>query len=164
MDYSGAEDLKYNLGDYADLNISSDFQTLFPDLPGNIIKVGESWDEIDTLVEKSGSGIMEFITSNRHELVGLETFQGHDCVRIKSTFTGTINGSGTMQGVATTTTGSLKGESTWFFAYKDGIFVNVNTDGVAETTTEASGEGRNVTIPATRDYVVVVDLVDTKNQ
>ena len=62
LDCTGAEKLKYSLGEYEEMDLSGDFKTLFPDLPATPVKPGESWATVDTLVEKSNSGFLKFIT------------------------------------------------------------------------------------------------------
>jgi len=158
LDYSGAESLKYVLGMSEELSIASDFQAVFPNLPDKPIKVGESWNSVDTLVEKSGSGYLQIITYSENMVEGIETFKGYDCVKIHSTFAGTLEGSGDMQGIKTQTTGTIEGKDTWYFAFKKGLFLKMTSEGKAISTTKTTGE-REMTIPGTRDFAIVTELI-----
>lgn len=159
LDCSGAAELKYKLGPSEELDISSDFKTLFPDLPGKPVVVGDSWNTTDTVVEKGSSGYLELVTRRAHLVEGIEHVEGYACVRVKSTFTGTLNGSGSMQGLQTKTTGTFEGEDTWYFAFKEGLFVKLISSGQAITTTEAKGQNRDIVIPGKRDFEIVTGLV-----
>ena len=159
VDCSGARELTYSLGGYEELDFFADFKSLFPDLPDRPVKPGEPWTNVDTVLEKSSAGFLEFIILNEHQVESAGPFEGYDCLRIKTTFTGTIAGEGELQGARTKTSGTLQGELTWYFAYKEGIFILSETTGEAETTTLASGEGREVTIPSTRKFNNITKLV-----
>jgi hypothetical protein len=159
MDCSGARELIYSMGQYEELSLFSDFKTLFPDLPTKRIKPGETWSNVDTLVEESKSGYMEFITLNEHVIEAAESCQGYDCLKIQTTLSGSIQGEGDLQGAKTVTSGTLTGNYTWYFAYKEGIFVKVIAQGKAENTTVATGEGREIKIPSVRDYSTSTTLV-----
>lgn len=158
LDYSGAEDLKYSLGNEAELNIASDFQTLFPNLPNNPIRVGDSWTSIDTLLEKSGSGYLRIVTIIDHTLEGLEKYMGYDCIKVQSSYSGSMEGSSETQGIKLTTTGNIEGTGTWYFAYKEGLFVKMISKGKANSTTKAMAE-KEIIIPGSRDYAMVTELV-----
>lgn len=159
IDCSGAEKLKYNLGEYEELDLSGDFKTLFPDLPATPVKQGDSWATVDTLVEKSNSGFLQFVTLSTHTVEAAEPYAGMDCLRIHTTFTGTIGGDGTMQEATTSTSGTLEGESTWYFAYKEGRFIKSEMQGKAVTNTKASAPGREIEIPSARRYSNSTTLV-----
>lgn len=159
VDYSEAEDLKYILGESEELSIASDFMTLFPDLPEGLVKVGDTWTSVDTANEKSNSGYLEIITKNNNMIQGIEAYNGYECLKIHTTFSGVLSGSGKMQGINTSTSGSIEGEGDWYFAYKEGIFIKISTTGQAKSTTEAKGEGREISIPGTRDFQVIAELV-----
>ncbi len=159
VDCSGARDLTYSMGGYEELDFFTDFKSLFPDLPDRPVKPGEPWTNVDTVVEKSSTGFLEFVILNEHRVESAEPFEGYDCLKIRTTFTGTIQGEGDLQGASTKTSGTLQGELTWYFAYKEGFFILSETRGEAETTTLASGEDREVTIPSTRKFSNTTKLV-----
>ncbi len=159
VDCSGAKDLKYSMGEYEELSLFSDFKTFFPDLPAEGIKPGGTWSNQDTLVEEGSSGFLEFITTNDHRVEAVEPFDGHDCLRIRTTYSGSMQGEGDMQGAKTRTEGTIAGEYTWYFAYKKGVLLRISNEGRAESTTVATGHGNEITIPGTRDFRSTASLV-----
>jgi hypothetical protein len=159
IDCSGAKELKYNMGEYEELSLFSDFKTFFPDLPDDRIRPGETWSNQDTLVEEGKSSFLEFVTRNDHVLEAVESFEGHECLRIRTAYAGSMHGEGELQGAMTRTTGTITGDLVWYFAYKEGILIKVINEGKAESTTVASGEGRELTIPSTRSFHSIAMLV-----
>lgn len=158
LDYSGAEDLKYILGMQGELNVASNFQTVFPNLPEKPIKVGESWNSIDTLTEKSQAGYLNIITHLDNNLEGIETFMGYECAKVRSTYSGFLEGSSEAQGMKLVTTGTIEGSDTWYFAYKEGLFLKMVSEGKAISTTTAKG-AEEIIIPGTRDFTISMELV-----
>ena len=61
------------------------------------------------------------------------------------------------QGAELITTGEITGKDTWYFAYKEGIFVKIVTEGTAISTTTIPAQ--NMEIPATRKYTMETELV-----
>jgi hypothetical protein len=159
LEYSGAEELTYDYGTGDMKNISSDIQTFFPDLPETPVKVGDSWVSTETNTEKSEKGILEIKTNNNYTFDGLETINGRDCMVINSTFTGTIKGEGQEQGMELITSGEVTGTGSWYFAYKEGVFVKSVSEGTGKTTTEVKGP-QEMSILATRTYTLRTELVN----
>lgn len=159
LEYSGAEELTYDYGTGDMKNISSDIQTFFPDLPETPVKVGDSWVSTETNTEKSEKGILEIKTNNNYTFDGLEKINGRDCMVINTTFTGTIKGEGQEQGMDLITNGEIVGTGTWYFAYKEGVFVKSVSEGTGKTTTEVKGP-QEMSIPATRTYTLRTELVN----
>lgn len=158
IDYSGAEALKYNLGGVEELNLSGDFQTVFPNLPDNAIKVGESWNTIDTIIEKSSGGYLMIIANLVNTIEALETYKGYECVKVNSTYKGVLEGESETQGVEMKTTGTIEGKDTWYFAYKEGIFIKNASEGKAISRTETTSDQKMV-IPGTRDFAFAIELI-----
>lgn len=158
LDYAGAKDLKYALGAQEELSIASNFQTVFPNLPEKPIKVGESWNSIDTLTEESGGGYLRIITHLTNNFEGIETYMGYDCIKIHTTYSGILEGSSETQGIELNTTGTITGNDTWYFAYKEGLFLKMISEGIANSMTLAKGD-EEIEIPSTRDFGMVTELV-----
>ena len=55
------------------------------------------------------------------------------------------------------TTGEIEGKNTWYFAYKEGTFVKMITEGNAISTTKIPAQDMN--IPSTREYSMVLELI-----
>ncbi len=158
LEYSGAEAITYDYGMGETKNIGSEIQSFFPDLPDHPIKAGDTWENDETITEKTASGvmIMQFINHNTFEK--LETINDYECMKINVVFTGTIDGEGEEKGMEMKSSGTVEGTSTWYYAYKEGIFVSQIVEGLGETTTEITG-AQEMTLPATRMYTMRTELV-----
>ena len=158
LDYSGAEAVKYIVAGEEEASIASSFQALFPDLPDQPIRIGDTWVSTDSVVEKGNSGKLEIIGNNTNTLVGMEKINGYDCIKINSDMKGTMSGSGSMQGLNTTTSGTIESTDTWYFAYKEGVFVKLVSEGVAESTTKTTGK-KELSIPSKRSYAISKEII-----
>jgi hypothetical protein len=153
----GADAIEYDLGPEGTRNISSGFQDIFPNLVDRPVKVGDTWPDESTITEESetSEAIIHFTGTNT--LVGFETIDGMECVKITSEGTGTIEGKGQQQGMELVTTAEMKGTGTWFFAYKEGIFVKQINEGTVEGVIDVPSQG--VQIPFTREMSSEIKLV-----
>lgn len=158
LDFAEAEALSiaYKTGETR--SIASDIQAFFPDLPDHPVKVGDVWESSETVTEKSRSGEMVLDINNLNTFEKLEEYNGYDCMKISVVFSGTMNGNGEEQGMTLKTTGKLDGSATWYYAYKEGLFVGQTLNGMGKTTTEITGP-REMTLPATRTYIMISELL-----
>ena len=99
------------------------FSNLLPELPADNFKIGDTWATPIENNRKQGTIELSIKGETINVLEGLETIQGMECVRIKGDTKSTIQGSGDMMGQEIKITGEAKATSTWYFAYKKGIFV-----------------------------------------
>jgi hypothetical protein len=143
--FSGTEELQYQLGPSGKRNIDSSFKDIFPDLADKSVKIGDTWTKTGDVTEKAGNIDVHVITESVNTLQGLETVNGLECVKIEAKTTGTIDGSGEQMGNKFTFKGTVKGSSTWYFAYKKGIFVSRKSNSDTEGTVEVTAMG--MTIP-----------------
>lgn len=157
LELIGAEAIEYELGPEGTRNISPTFQDIFPNLAGRPVKIGESWPDESTINEKteSSEAVIHFIGVNT--LTGFETIDGMECVKITSKGTGTIEGRGEQQGMELVTSGEIKGTSTWYFAYKEGVFVKQVIEGAVEGTIDVPSQGMQ--IPFSRESTSEINLV-----
>jgi hypothetical protein len=153
----GAEAIEYDLGPEGTRNISSGFQDIFPNLANRPVKIGDTWPDESTITEKSDRGEAIIHFSGVNTLVGYETVDGMECVKVKGEGTGTIESKGEQGGMELITTGEIKGTVTWFFAYKEGIFVKQINEGTVEGTVDVPSQG--VQIPFTREMTSEINLV-----
>lgn len=158
LEYSGAEAITYDFGMGQLKSIASDVQAFFPDLPEHPVKPGDSWKSYDNITENTGSGKVTMAFTNINTFEKLEKYNGYDCMKINVVYTSTLEGEGSQNGADLFTTGTLKGTSTWYYAYKKGILVSYETDGNGETITEVKGP-QEMTLPATRKYNTKSELV-----
>jgi hypothetical protein len=135
-DLSGAKSIQYEVTPGNMRNIASRFQAVFPDLPGTPVKIGDTWNKLE----------------------GFETVEGMECARITVVVTGTLDGVGEEQGIEMITEAGIEASDTWYFAYKEGIFVRMISSGTAEGKITASSP-QNMTIPFTREYSMETKLI-----
>ncbi|UCF05613.1 MAG: hypothetical protein JSV33_00835 [bacterium] len=158
LDVSGATEIKYDMGPEGPRSIATEFQALFPDLPGRPITVGDTWTSRDTVTEKNADNELLLTFESSHTLDGFETVAGMECARIKTTYTGTMKGKGRQGPMELVSEAAIKGNDTWFFAYRKGIFVKNSSEGSAEGIITGSGP-QEITIPMTRTFMMSTELV-----
>lgn len=146
VELSGAASIQYDLGPSGKRNISASFQSMFPDLPGRPVTVGDTWTTEDLITDKTEAVEIRIRFKNEHRLDGFETFEGMECARIKTAVSGTLEGEGEQQGMALTFKGDISGEDTWYFAYKEGLYVGMTSSASVNGTIDASGP-QNLNIP-----------------
>ena len=157
-DLSGAESIEYEVEPGNITNIASKFQTIFPDFAGRPIKIGDTWTTQAVITENSNKSETTIKLELLNTLEGFETVEGMECVRIKAEFTGTVEGTSEPEpGVELVSEGEVKGSDIWYFAYKEGIFVKMVTNGTADVTATATAQG--VTIPMKRVFQNELKLV-----
>lgn len=149
LDISGAASIQYDLGPAGKRNIASTFQAFFPDLAGRPVKMGDTWTAEDLIKDETGGGEVRIRLKSEHKLDGFETVDGLECVRIKSAVTGGLEGEGKEQGMDLTFKGDIEGVDTWYFAYKEGLYVKMNSSASIKGTITTSG-GQSMTIPLTQ--------------
>jgi len=145
MALSGAESLTYKLGPAGDRSIASDFEGFFPDLSERPVKIGDTWTTWDTLHITDSASDIRMIMNHQHKLEGVETINGRECVRIASQITGIMDGQGFQQGTPLEFSGNIQGADTWFFDYREGVFVK----SISESTTDANIDAGGMSIPLT---------------
>lgn len=149
LDISGAASIQYDLGPAGKRNIASNFQAFFPDLAGKPVKIGDTWTAEDLIKDETAGGEVRIRLKSEHKLDGFETLDGLECARIKSAVTGSLEGEGNEQGLVLTFKGDIEGADTWHFAYKEGIYVKMDSAAAVKGTITTSG-GQNMTIPLTQ--------------
>ena len=157
-DFSQAEKITYELAGES-RNMGAELQGFFPNFPDKPLKQGDTWAYSDTIKEESKDNWLHLIANNTATLEGFEVIEGKECVKITINLTGSVLGEGISRGVGTKTTGELLGTDTYYFDYKEGLLVKLRAVGEATTVTKTSGE-RKMTIPASREYVKEVWLVE----
>lgn len=158
LELPGAESITYSLGQAGERSVESNFQTIFPDMPGRPLKFGETWTSADTVTEKSriGEVILNFESVNT--LVAFETVDGIECVKVTAEMTGTLDGKGEQMGAELTFKGNIKGTETWYFAYRDGVFVKGMVNALTDGTIEVSG-AQSMTIPMKQETKMETKLI-----
>jgi hypothetical protein len=159
LELSGADTIMYALGPGEERSIKSQFEAFFPDLPERPIGLKDSWTTETTLTEEAGAGELTIALTTENRLVGFETLDGFECVKIEALFTGTLDGEGQEEGVPIITKAKIKGTGFWYFAYKEGIYVRDTSEGVAEGTVTLMGPEK-MSISLKRDFTTEVRLIE----
>lgn len=156
---SGAEELKYDRGMGEMTSLAADFQSVFPDLAGHRVKVGDTWTTRDTLNVSEGEGEILLMSESVNTLAGYETVSGMECARVTAAVTGTLTGEGEQDGAHLEFEGTFEGTDVWFFAYKEGLLVKVTSDQTVQNTVKVSGP-QNMEIPVVQTMKSESVLVD----
>jgi len=159
MDLSGAEQLKYERGMGEKTSVAADFQSVFPDLAGRRIKIGDTWTTRDTLNVGEGEGNVVLMVETVNTLAGYETVKHMECARITGVVTGTITGEGEQNGAHLDFNGTFEGTETWFFAYEKGLLVKSSSEQNVQNTVKVSGP-QNMEIPVTQVMNSETSLLD----
>jgi len=157
LELIGADAIEYDMGPEGTRNVASGFQDTFPLCADRPVKVGDTWPYESTITEKSDAGETIVYYSGVNTLEGFETVDGMECAKIASEGTGTIESRGEQQGMELVTTGEIKGKDTWYFAYKEGIFVKQMNEGTVEGTIDVPSQG--IQISYTRESSSEINLV-----
>jgi len=157
LELIGAEAIEYDMGPEGTRNVAAGFQDIFPAVAGRTVKVGDTWPDESIVTDKSSSGEVLIKVSSVNTLEGFETVDGLECVRVSSKASGTIEGTGEQQGMELITKGDIKGTATWYFAYKEGLFVKQTMEGSVEGTVNVPSQ--NIDIPFTRDMTSEIKLI-----
>jgi hypothetical protein len=160
LDLPGADSVTVDFGMMAGgkQSIKTFLRNILPDLAAKPIKVGESWTEQDTMNMKQGGMNINIKMESTHTLETLETMASFECLKIATKAKGTLEGSGQQMGADLTFEGDLEATGTWYFAYKNGMFVKSNTQNFMEGTIVVSGPA-NMSMPITQETKSEVTLV-----
>jgi len=137
--------------------VISNYKIFFPDLPGQPVKIGDSWPSNYAIEDKTGPLALRTEIQRVNTLEGFETVEGMNCVRIVSKLTGRVSGAGSQQGAEIRIEGDVKGTVAWHFAPKEGIYVQSTSDVVNEMTVTVN-RGQTMTIPTTQKQKMDVKL------
>lgn len=153
LQYSGIDSLpKIDFGQMSGgkRNAKSFFLNPFPSLPQNPIRIGETWTDNGESTEPQGNMEMTIKTESTNIIEKLEIVDSMECLKINSQSTGTLDGAGQQMGMDMVFEGDLESTSTWFFAYKKGIFIKMTSEQFVEATIAVSGQ-TSMTIPLTQE-------------
>ncbi len=158
LDLSGAESIKYNLGQAGERDLASNFQAIFPDLADKPVKIGDTWTSKDTITEKIGSGEIKISLESLNTLAGFETVDELECAKITANITGSLEGAGQQMGADLAFKGDIEGSETWYFAYKEGLFVNQKIDVITKGTVNVLGP-QEMSIPMAQNMKFEIKLI-----
>jgi hypothetical protein len=158
LELIGADKLEYEYTPTEKRNVSTGFQALFPNMPGDPITVGGTWTTRDTVYDASERGEMTIAFEIVHTLAGFEKMSGFECAKITNTFTGKLTGKGMEGGRELISTADIEGTGTYYLAYKKGMLVRDESQGIADGTITVAGP-QEMKIPMSRKFVMKTELV-----
>jgi len=128
--FTGADDLKINLGQMGggEQSVKSNFSDVLPDLPDEPVKIGGTWAK--PVDQKTQQGPIELVIKGEavNTLEGVETIKGMECAKIVTRTKSTVEGSGEQMGQKIELKGNTESTSTWYFAFKKGLFIKASAD------------------------------------
>jgi len=150
LELIGITDLTVDLGPEGVQDLAGEFQDSFPDLAENPVKIGDTWTSTVPVIQTSSNGEMTMMFTHVYTLEGFEDMDGYECVKLSIDTTGTQEGTTEQGGMELLSEGVIEGTGTCHFAYKEGLFVKIVAEGVAEGTIFISSQ--NIEIPMSRTY------------
>jgi hypothetical protein len=160
LDYTRTEALEIDFGKMpgGKQDLSSYFRNIFPDLPEQPVKIGETWISKDSLTIHQMGMEVKTKTETTNKLEGQEVVAGMECLKIASKSKGTVDGKGENMGMNMSVEGDTDATTTWYFAYKLGIFVKAESESFMESTIAISGP-QNMTMPMSQETKSEVKLI-----
>lgn len=154
IEYSEAGKLEYSVEGAGAVNMSQAFSTIFPDLPENEVKPGDTWTKNDSIINKTSVGQTSQIFQSVNKFEGIENFNGVECAKITSTFTGTMQTTAQNQGMDIFYSGPIQGTVTLYFAVKEGYFVK-------QTSVSRMSGTVSITGPQSMEFPITMDTTTT---
>lgn len=150
IDVNEAAKIEYTVEGSGGGNMSQSFASIFPDLPGNPVKPGDTWTKNDTISNNSATTKVKQIIQSTNKFEGIEKIDGLECAKITSTITGTMQTTTQNMGMDIFYNGPLQGTVTLYFAVKEGYFVKQEVLTKMTGTIEISGP-QSMTFPVVMD-------------
>jgi len=123
-----AEKLTYTIAGMSTSNLKAGFIMIFPELPGENIQPGFTWEDTDTINIDTDTETLEMITLSKNTVESIEEVSGYECYKISYQVSGTRDGSSqTPQGMIITNS-DISGTGYYYFAFKEGILVSDHSD------------------------------------
>jgi hypothetical protein len=157
LNLEGAKKLSFETPQ-GESNLFSNFQTLFPNLAGKPLKIGDTFTTYDTLDIDEGGISLQMVFENANTLTGYETVDGYECVKVTAKVKGTMKGSGNQGGADLEFEGDIEADDMWLFAYKKGLIVKQKSDSLVESTILVTGP-QEMTLPMTMDMKFELNLL-----
>ncbi len=150
IDVNEAAKIEYTVEGSGGGNMSQSFASIFPDLPENPVKPGDTWTKNDTISNNSTTTKVKQIIQSTNKFEGIEKIDGVECAKITSAITGTMSTTVQNQGMDIFYSGPLQGTVTLYFAVKEGYFVKQEVLTKMTGTIEISGT-QSMTFPVVMD-------------
>lgn len=158
IDMIGADSLVISSGMGQKSTIENQVHGIFTTLPEVPVTVGYAWTDTTTRDTKQSGMDITIKSVNNKKIEGVETVMGMECVKISVKSTGILDGTGKTQGVNMTLEGDVETDMTFYFAYKTGTLVKVQTEAFTEGTIAITGAA-NMTMPMSGETENTIVLV-----
>lgn len=116
---------------------------ILPDLAIEPVKVNDTWKTEHDRTIDANEGLLNTKEQREYKFVGLEEKLGFECMKISGIINSKISGSSVIQGQPVEFSGDIQQSVTYFFAHKEGFFVEV----IIENTVTMSLNMADLLIP-----------------
>ncbi len=157
VDASEAGKIEYSVEGQGNVNLGETFRSVFPVLPGKIVRPGDSWVISDTMQNQTAGSRVYQVSEISGKYEGNEKFNGIDCAKIVSEIKGTMETTTNNQGMDVYLHGPVTGSSIIYFSLKDGLVVKEEVTSMVTGTVQVSGP-MEMSIPVVMDIVNKLEL------
>ena len=139
-------------------NIQSLLRNPFPDLPSQLIGIGDTWQGGGSYTQIQRQLDTEVKTQSISTLEDIDILDGLACLRVKTKMTGTLDGSGKQMGMDVVFEGDLESTTTWYFAHESGVLIKLISDQFMEGTIAVAGQV-DMVVPMTQQTRIISQLL-----
>jgi hypothetical protein len=151
IDIAEAQNIVYTIEGGGETDLSQNLDNYFPVLPSNSVKIGDTWNSLDSTMSKTKTTSMKMLINSVNKLEAVEMVNGVECARISSTLEGNITMKVQNQGMDNLIKGPLTGTSEVLFAIKDGYFIR-------HTIKTKMNGNLEMSAPEAMSFPVVMDI------
>lgn len=155
VDFTGAEAIVFNV-EGSESNLAQSLYELFPILPENPVKPGDTWNSSDSSNLKTATMSQTMISNTINKFEGIETVGGTECAKITKEGTGTFKMSLQSQGMDLNIKGPFERTSENLVSVGNGSLVSQSSS--TKITGELEIASMGMTMPITiqiRDVTVI---------
>ncbi|MBD3385569.1 hypothetical protein GF407_11670 [candidate division KSB1 bacterium] len=122
------------------------FYRFFPKLPVESVSQDGVWQITDPDTIETMGGKVVVTPDVEYTAMGTETWNGHECLKVKYVGDLTLEGEGSQQGFNFFMEGDGSVEGTYYFDAKQGVVVQIDNSSTQDVTIAITGQ-QNLTIP-----------------
>ncbi len=157
IDLSGAAEIPITIPGSGDSDASQTFSDFFPVLPDNPVSVGDTWVTHDTSSIKNETTSRWMPVESECKFEGYEDLDGIKCAKITASMKGTMKITNQSQGMEVTSSGTLTGERTLYFAVDKGYYIKEVVKSQMNGTVEITDQG--MSFPVVMDINTTNELI-----
>ena len=137
------------------MTITEGLKNFFVVFPEKIIKVGDTWDEDKKMSVPSGPMTVNIQLKSQYKLLGVESFQGKDCLKIQVATKITMTGSGNQGGMDLVLDGSGSSDGEILIDYQAGALASLTSKQSTEGIVTLPAQGMNIPMTTTQSETMV---------